>query len=298
MSYEFDDLARAIARGISRREALKRMGAGLAGLLLVSLGIRKALAAVSCGTCQSCDLDTNTCGLPCTPASAGQSLCTMASSDGSYLRLANFLSLNGFALAGVSDSVLLYKSGSLFQSGMLTNFNNPSVSGETAVIAYAVSPQGAITSFAVVAQNGAPVYGLSVDFNGRIIQTVATQAQSTKASVKRAETSPFAIGSVQHTQTPARAIPRTVNSGAVSTPELITGLSPQVCDYIVGILCGTVSTIDCIIVGAVLCAAESLLTFLIGAVPCGIAVAAICGPLYTVACAVLTPDICDCAFNT
>jgi len=85
MNTVFDDPAREIAMGISRRDALKRMGGSLAGLLLASLGIKKAYAAVSCGTCQGCDPDTSTCA-SCNPA-ASQTLCSTVNGDGSYLRL-------------------------------------------------------------------------------------------------------------------------------------------------------------------------------------------------------------------
>jgi hypothetical protein len=43
-SEPFDDLARGLASGMSRREALKLLGGGLAGGLLVFLGVGRAAA--------------------------------------------------------------------------------------------------------------------------------------------------------------------------------------------------------------------------------------------------------------
>src|ERR1039458_9829004 len=102
---KFDDLAREIARGTSRRDILRSLGGGLVGLFLSSVGIKTAKGQGPppvCGTCESCDLGTDTCGLPCNPPSAGQTLCTMAASDGSYIRLAYYLTSNGFAAVGAS----------------------------------------------------------------------------------------------------------------------------------------------------------------------------------------------------
>jgi hypothetical protein len=45
---QFDELAKALAEGVSRREALRRLGGGLASALLASLGLRSAWAAQAC----------------------------------------------------------------------------------------------------------------------------------------------------------------------------------------------------------------------------------------------------------
>lgn len=42
--HQFDELAKALAGGISRREALRRVGGGLAGLFVASVGLGKAWA--------------------------------------------------------------------------------------------------------------------------------------------------------------------------------------------------------------------------------------------------------------
>jgi hypothetical protein len=49
----------------------------------------------------------------------------------------------------------------------MTNFQNPSVPGNTAFIGYAVSPQGDIASLALVLQNGVPNYALN-DYKGEL----------------------------------------------------------------------------------------------------------------------------------
>jgi len=47
MANRFDELARILAGNISRREALQRLGAGLAGTLMLSLGLAKDASAQS-----------------------------------------------------------------------------------------------------------------------------------------------------------------------------------------------------------------------------------------------------------
>jgi hypothetical protein len=281
----FDDLTREVAKGTSRRDVLRRLGAGLAGMLLVSLGVKKAGAAVSCGTCQACDLDTLTCGLPCSPASAGQTLCTMASSDGSYLRLASHLTNNGFASVGVSDSILLYQSGALFQSVLATNFQNPSVPGEIAFIAYAVSPQGSITPLAVVLQSGIPSYALSVDYDGRIVQTAATHTSNSSEP----DALPQGAGGVQ------KFHPHASTTGIYRDAVV----SPETCDIIIDIVAGVVvlGAVVCYAVGAAACAAEAPATALLGVVPCSIAVGALCGLASYGAVEAAKATICTCPLN-
>jgi hypothetical protein len=47
MASQFDALSKALAGGVSRREVLRGVGAGLTGALLASMGVRKASAAPS-----------------------------------------------------------------------------------------------------------------------------------------------------------------------------------------------------------------------------------------------------------
>jgi hypothetical protein len=57
MEHRFDELAKALAEGVSRREALRRIGGGVVALLLASFGVGKAWGqsgSVDCGTfCKS-----------------------------------------------------------------------------------------------------------------------------------------------------------------------------------------------------------------------------------------------------
>jgi hypothetical protein len=59
--FEFDEWAKDLARGVSRREALRRLGFGLAGLGLAVLGLgKKAYAKKNRQSSWECDL-TSTC---------------------------------------------------------------------------------------------------------------------------------------------------------------------------------------------------------------------------------------------
>jgi hypothetical protein len=44
MAHQFDELAKALAEGVSRREALRRIGPGVVGAVLASLGMGRAWA--------------------------------------------------------------------------------------------------------------------------------------------------------------------------------------------------------------------------------------------------------------
>jgi hypothetical protein len=98
MGNRFDELAKSLAGSVSRREALVRLGGGMAGMLLASLGMGKAwgdpatnslcedFCRSTCkirpgggsafgecvSSCETCVTDTN--GLPCgCPGSSGSS---------------------------------------------------------------------------------------------------------------------------------------------------------------------------------------------------------------------------------
>src|SRR5262245_4753834 len=68
--FDFDTLARDLAAGLSRREALRRLGLGLAGALLATLGLAPAAQAVTCpagqidcfGLCKDPKTDAKNCG--------------------------------------------------------------------------------------------------------------------------------------------------------------------------------------------------------------------------------------------
>jgi hypothetical protein len=272
MNASFDDLARNIARGASRRDVLRRLGAGLAGVVLASLGFKRARTAIlspTCGTCQACDADMNVCGGPCNPASTAQTLCTQAGNDGSYLRLANYLTANGFVSAGASDSVMFSASGVLFGTVLTTNFQNTATPSNTATIGYAVSPAGNISASALVFQNGVARYVLGVDANGRVFTTIVTSTSGTSPASERAR----------------NAIP--------NAPSVIP---PATCERVVDIVCGVVlfgaaicgPAVDAICVAAFIEAAD------IPAPACIATFNVLCGLLSYAACEASKSRICEC----
>ena len=75
MDKQFDELSKSLAEGVSRREALKKFGISLAGVLLAAVGLggtrAGAQSSSQCCTwlCQSFEskkqFHTKTCGSPC-----------------------------------------------------------------------------------------------------------------------------------------------------------------------------------------------------------------------------------------
>src|SRR3954451_2045143 len=64
--FDFDALAREVAAGLSRREAMRRLGVGLAGAALASLGVSAAAPAAAQTTTnsaclQGCDQTAQQC---------------------------------------------------------------------------------------------------------------------------------------------------------------------------------------------------------------------------------------------
>jgi Stigma-specific protein, Stig1 len=51
MTHPFDELARALAEGVSRREAIRRLGSGLVGAILTSLGLVRAWGQGTANPC-------------------------------------------------------------------------------------------------------------------------------------------------------------------------------------------------------------------------------------------------------
>ncbi len=280
----FDELARSLAAGTSRRQILRGLVTGLTGIVLSSLGFKSGKAAALtpiCGTCQACDIDSGTCGMLCNPVTAGQTLCNQAGRDGSYLRLAYYLTTHGFAPTGASNSIQLLQTGTLIQSVLATTFANSSVSAQTAFITYSVSPKGDVTPAAFVLQNGAALYALSVGPNGQIVQTVATHTSSNASSSD--SLSALALNG---------AIDRT------SVSVLHPAISQALCGRIVDVVCGVVALgLACYFIGDALCAAEGLGTALIGAIPCGMAVTVLCGLGDYATCEAAKDHICACPFN-
>ena len=48
MDNQFDELSKSLAEGVSRREALRKFGLGIAGVLLATLGLSRAASAAPC----------------------------------------------------------------------------------------------------------------------------------------------------------------------------------------------------------------------------------------------------------
>jgi hypothetical protein len=287
MNALFDDLTREIARGISRRGVLRLFGRGFAGMLLSSLGLKEAsAAALTCGTCQTCDIATNVCGLPCNPPSAGQMLCTMANTDGSYLRLVNYLSTNGFLSEGASDSTIILQSGRLLGSGLATNFASSSVPGLTATISYIVAPTGGILAFAVVSQNGTPSYALNIDFDGRVVQTVAPKTLTSAASA------PAASAATRQFAAPAS---QTTSLNALTPAAAAGAVTPSVCNTLFDVLCDHIGLggIGCGLLGALLCSEFGP----VGVVACGIVAGIICGFGSSAFCKAEQSKYCACPLN-
>jgi hypothetical protein len=90
MENRFDELTKALAGGVSRREALRRLGGGLAGVLLASMGLGKAWSqsgSVDCGSyCRARfapgRVALRTCVHSCEDCQAGGGIVCGASSAG------------------------------------------------------------------------------------------------------------------------------------------------------------------------------------------------------------------------
>ena len=64
MDKQLDELSKSLAEGVSRRQALREFGIGLAGVLLAAVGIGSSRTACAQGTVQCC---TWTCDAPISP---------------------------------------------------------------------------------------------------------------------------------------------------------------------------------------------------------------------------------------
>jgi hypothetical protein len=62
MANAFDELAKALAEGVTRRGALRLVGGGFAGALLASVGLGKAYGSGSCGPVDCNHLYPGPCG--------------------------------------------------------------------------------------------------------------------------------------------------------------------------------------------------------------------------------------------
>jgi len=67
MDKQFDELSKSLAEGVSRREALRKFGIGLAGVLLAAVGFSRSAWAGggSCSTSTDCASSKVCCGGTC-----------------------------------------------------------------------------------------------------------------------------------------------------------------------------------------------------------------------------------------
>jgi hypothetical protein len=61
MNHKFDELAKGLAQSVTRREAFKRFGVGLAGMALACFGLANRAEAGNKGACLS---EGSVCGYP------------------------------------------------------------------------------------------------------------------------------------------------------------------------------------------------------------------------------------------
>jgi hypothetical protein len=79
MSNKFDELAQRLAQPGTRRQALKRFGAGIAGMALACFGLASGAEASKPGVClplgDKCKQDSDCCsGVCCGPGGQGKRL--------------------------------------------------------------------------------------------------------------------------------------------------------------------------------------------------------------------------------
>src|SRR5689334_17358233 len=74
MDKQFDELSKSLAEGVSRREALRKFGIGLAGVLLAAVGLKTKAAADNRVHCWSC-VSPYVSGLICTTGDPGKWWC-------------------------------------------------------------------------------------------------------------------------------------------------------------------------------------------------------------------------------
>ena len=65
MDKQFDELSKSLAEGVSRRNALKKFGLGLAGVLLCSLGLSHKAEANCFPLGHKCKYDSQCCSGIC-----------------------------------------------------------------------------------------------------------------------------------------------------------------------------------------------------------------------------------------
>jgi len=113
MDQLIDNLARRIARGMSRREAARLLVRTAAASLLGSLRLTSVLAAQSprrdlgpCGSCHAVDLRQHQRSLPCDNACAAGDLLAAADQEHSYRALRRFVSRRGYVAVGSPEAIV------------------------------------------------------------------------------------------------------------------------------------------------------------------------------------------------
>jgi len=72
MSNQFDELTKGLAQSVTRRQALRRFGVGLAGVAMVSLGLTNKAEAGNCRPFgKPCMYDSQCCSGYCDQGSFG-----------------------------------------------------------------------------------------------------------------------------------------------------------------------------------------------------------------------------------
>jgi hypothetical protein len=68
MNNKFDKLAKGLAQSVTRRQALKRFGVGLAGIALACFGLANRAQAACLPSFFRCQSDNDCCSGRCVPA--------------------------------------------------------------------------------------------------------------------------------------------------------------------------------------------------------------------------------------
>lgn len=235
MSYFIDKLARNIGARVTRRTAIDRFGYSLLGGVTSIFGPSVAVAAPTCGACKACDTKTKKCNLPCKPSAAGKTICSNAFQDGTFLRITNFLTKNGFSLNGTAVPTQFYNNDKLDLSTVTTNYKSSSSPKITANAIYALTAKGDVYSAGVVLQDGKPLYAISVDPSGRILRQFATA----KASSSQAA----GVASDQYTESAQTYYGTSAN---ILAGPVTPAVGPETCGGIVDVFCTLVTSIGCI----------------------------------------------------
>lgn len=282
MSYFIDNFAKSIATAADRRTILQRFFTyPLVGGVASLIGLTPQAAIAACSACTACDLDTKKCGLSCKPASAGTTICTNSAQDGTYLRIANYLTRNGFSANGIPKTMLFYKSAKPYLSTLIADYKNATSPNMTAKIFYTVSAQGDILCYGMVFDNKIPNYAIIVDPSGRIQKKYATKQLKTPPS-----------GGKTAVLSNDLSKDRSDTSGNISSAPAVPSIDLGTCEDIIDVICNLSTGVQCYFFVAAFCAATGP-----GAIVCQLALGALCGLAGQAACNNTKALVCACDFN-